>query len=403
VPLTLHRHRGALPPAVQLRVREISAAAQAHDGVEALGEQPLLHLADGAPVLHLLAVHGRSDAETRSTSDVPEPPGHTESTRRTAPTQPTQPDPLGALASSPEDLIGYAQLDDRAGTGGAELVVHPDARNLGVGHLLVAGLRSIVLPGNEAGDEPPALAIWAHGNLPAAVALARSAGLAPVRELWRMSRDVTASSPVPAAPDHLPDRVSLRALGAAPGPALPTVGAPPGPALPTVGAPPGPALPTVGAPPGPTDPSAVSTAAADPSSTTQTDVDAAAWLGLNAAAFAHHPEQGRMTWADLHARWDEPWFDADDLLLAEQGGALVGSVWLKVEPGSDEGEIYVLAVAPDAQGRGLGRALTAVALDRMAARGMRRAVLFTEADNHAAVRTYTAAGFTPDRVDAQYG
>jgi len=97
------------------------------------------------------------------------------------------------------------------------------------------------------------------------------------------------------------------------------------------------------------------------------------------------------------------WFDADDLLLAEQGGALVGSVWLKVEPGSDEGEIYVLAVAPDAQGRGLGRALTAVALDRMAARGLRRAVLFTEADNHAAVRTYTAAGFTPDRVDAQYG
>lgn len=314
--LTLHRRRGALPPAVRLRVREIAAAAEAHDGVEALGEQPLLHLTDGAAVLHLL---------------------------------------VGAEASGSETLVGYAQLDDRPGAGDAELVVLPDARDHGAGRLLVTGLRDATL------DEPSPLAIWAHGNLPAAQALARSTGLVPVRELWRMSRDLAPAGSGPARPWPLPDGVRLRALGEPPRPA-------------------GAIAPT-----------------------RQAGADADAWLALNATAFAHHPEQGRMTLADLHARWEEPWFDPRDLLLAEQGGAVVGSLWLKVEPGSDEGEIYVLAVAPEAQGRGLGRALTAVALDHMASRGLRRAVLFTEADNHAAVRTYTAAGFTPDRVDAQYG
>ena len=39
------------------------------------------------------------------------------------------------------------------------------------------------------------------------------------------------------------------------------------------------------------------------------------WLRVNAAAFAHHAEQGRMTRADLDARMDEPWFDPAGLIL----------------------------------------------------------------------------------------
>ena len=38
------------------------------------------------------------------------------------------------------------------------------------------------------------------------------------------------------------------------------------------------------------------------------------WLRVNAAAFAHHAEQGRMTRADLDARMDEPWFDPAGLI-----------------------------------------------------------------------------------------
>lgn len=38
-------------------------------------------------------------------------------------------------------------------------------------------------------------------------------------------------------------------------------------------------------------------------------VDDAAWLAVNAAAFAHHPEQGSLTQRDLDDRKSESWFD----------------------------------------------------------------------------------------------
>ncbi|KGM15665.1 hypothetical protein N867_06600, partial [Actinotalea fermentans ATCC 43279 = JCM 9966 = DSM 3133] len=132
-------------------------------------------------------------------------------------------------------------------------------------------------------------------------------------------------------------------------------------------------------------------------------LDDDAWLAVNARAFDWHPEQGRLSASDLAARRAEPWFRAEDLVLAERAGRVVGFTWLKVEPGADEGELYVLGVDPDAQGLGLGRALTAVSLQRLAARGLRRVVLFTEGDNHAAVATYRRAGFAVVRRDVQYG
>lgn len=277
---------GPLERASAAQVRALATAATAHDGVEPLGEQTLLDL-DAPQAWHLLATDG--------------------------------------------PVVGYAQLGpDRGGQRPAELVVAPDARGAGLGTRLLAGLVA------EAG---PPLRLWAHGSLPAAGVLARRAGLVPVRELWRMARDLAD----PPTPTPVPG-VTVR--GFRPG------------------------------------------------------ADETGWLALNAAAFADHPEQGRLGLADLLAREAEPWFEPADLLLAERDGVLVGFAWTKVL--GPVGELYVLAVAPSAQGAGLGRRLTASALAHLAARGAHRAVLFTDADNSPAVRAYVAAGFAVDRADTQF-
>lgn len=191
-----------------------------------------------------------------------------------------------------------------------------------------------------AGDRE--LSVWAHGDLPAGRALARQAGLRPSRELWLMRLELAARPEVSRR--GLPDGVTVR--------------------------------------------------------TFVVDQDEEAWLRLNARAFADHPEQGRITLADVRARQAEPWFDPENFFLAERDGALLASVWLKVVDGV--GEIYVLGVDPDAQGLGLGTELTAISLDRFEELGLGVAILYTSAENIAAVRTYAKFGFTPSNVDVTY-
>jgi mycothiol synthase len=188
------------------------------------------------------------------------------------------------------------------------------------------------------------LSVWAHGDLPPARALAAHRHLPVTRELWQMRR-----------------------------PLDPT--APPSGAVPAAG---------------------VTVRAFEPGR------DEDAWLRVNARAFAHHPEQGRLTRADLADRMSEAWFDPAGLLLAEQDGRLLASGWTKVEPGADEGEIYALGVDPDAQGRGLGRLLTVLMLDHLTARGLHAALLYTEGDNAPAIAVYRAAGFERSAVDVVY-
>ena len=128
--------------------------------------------------------------------------------------------------------------------------------------------------------------------------------------------------------------------------------------------------------------------------------DETAWLDLNARAFAAHPEQGRVTRADLDVLMAEPWFAADDLLMLRDGDALVGYCWLKVEHGI--GEFYVVGVSPERQGEGLGRRLVEAGLNRLAERGIRISSLYVEADNEAAVRLYRSFGFDDFSIDVQY-
>ena len=129
--------------------------------------------------------------------------------------------------------------------------------------------------------------------------------------------------------------------------------------------------------------------------------DDAAWLDLNARAFADHPEQGSLVQADLDARMAEPWFDADDLLLLRRGDELVATSWLKVEA-DQPAEFYAVAVSPDHQGEGLGGAVVDAGLARLAERGADIAALYVEGDNEPALRLYAARGFTDHAVDVRW-
>jgi mycothiol synthase len=142
--------------------------------------------------------------------------------------------------------------------------------------------------------------------------------------------------------------------------------------------------------------------------------DEPAWLRVNAAAFAHHPEQGRTTLDDLREREQEAWFDPAGFLLAEDedDGALLGFHWTKVHPATADapaaGEVYVLGVDPAAQGRRLGATLLQAGLAHLAAtrdgagEPLGTVLLYVEADNGPAVRLYERQGFEVAHVDVRY-
>ncbi|MGH3874946.1 MAG: mycothiol synthase [Pseudonocardiaceae bacterium] len=230
-------------------------------------------------------------------------------------------------------LVGYASLDDRAQRHTAEFVVHPEHRRGGVGTALLAALLARV-------DGP--LWIWAHGEHPAALRLARRAGLVRQRELWQLRRSLTAAIP----PRALPDGVTLR--GFVPG------------------------------------------------------ADEAAVVAVNNRAFSGHPEQSRWDIGELAVRQARSWFDPKGFLLAvDRHGRLLGFHWTKVHA-DGSGEVYVLGVDPDAQGSGLGGALTVAGLEYLRAQCLTEVLLYVDSGNVAALRTYRKLGFTHHHTDVEF-
>ncbi|WP_181725509.1 mycothiol synthase [Nocardia gipuzkoensis] len=281
-------------------ITDLLARATAADGVAPLSEQAVLSLtaADGAGARHLLA---RRD---------------------------------GVIA-------GYANLVPAHGEhpAMAEVAVDPSQRGHGVGTDLVTA--ALAAGGQGA-------RVWAHGDRPAAKAVAARLGLRTARELWQMRRSLA----TPELPElAVPEDITVRTYA--------------GPA------------------------------------------DDAELLRVNGAAFAWHPEQGGWTERDIEVRRTESWFDPAGLFLAfdtAHPDRLLGFHWTKVHYAEDPplGEVYVVGVDPAAQGRGLGRLLTLAGLRHLRDRGLTEVLLYTEADNVAAVRTYTRLGFAPAHVDVAY-
>jgi mycothiol synthase len=152
----------------------------------------------------------------------------------------------------------------------------------------------------------------------------------------------------------------------------------------------------------PVEPAGIVTRSFDP------EADVQAFLEVNNRAFAWHPEQAGMTETQLASTMAEPWFDADGFRLHDIDGRLAGFCWTKIHPARSErgepalGEIFVIAVDPDFHGQGLGEPMTRAGLDWLADQGLTTAMLYVEADNHAAVRTYERIGFSRHATNRAY-
>ncbi|MFJ2739423.1 mycothiol synthase [Streptomyces sp. NPDC087440] len=242
------------------------------------------------------------------------------------------------LISDGDQLVGYAQLEDTDPVEAPAAELVVRPEQRGKGYGRALGDALLDASGRR-------LRVWAHGGKPAARHLAQVLGMAMFRELRQLRRPL---SPLDIPEPVFPEGVSVRTF--VPG------------------------------------------------------QDDAAWLAVNAAAFAHHPEQGSLTQRDLDDRKAEEWFDPKGFFLAvrESDGEIVGFHWTKVHREEQLGEVYVVGVAPGAQGGGLGKALTATGLRHLAAEGLPTASLYVDADNVAAVAVYERLGFTTYETDLMY-
>ncbi|MFT3887826.1 MAG: mycothiol synthase [Arachnia sp.] len=185
----------------------------------------------------------------------------------------------------------------------------------------------------------PDFSAWAFGTLPGAAELARRVGLAPARQLLRMERDL----PVPAQDETAPGYTIAPFMSD----------------------------------------------------------DREAVVAVNAAAFAHHPEQGRLTLAEFDQLAALDWFDPDGLFVARAGDQVAGFHWTK-RHGGGLGEVYVIAVAPGHEGKGVGKALLHRGLRHLAEVGDTRVQLYVEGAEERVVRMYRNAGFEVARTDTSY-
>lgn len=128
-------------------------------------------------------------------------------------------------------------------------------------------------------------------------------------------------------------------------------------------------------------------------------------VGVNNRAFSWHPDQADRDRSWIVDQTSAPWFDRLGFLVHDgDGGGIDGFCWTKVHADHDPplGEIYVIAVDPAAQGRGLGRALTVAGLDHLTGRDISVGMLYVEGSNDDAVAMYHRLGFVLHHIERAY-
>jgi len=118
--------------------------------------------------------------------------------------------------------------------------------------------------------------------------------------------------------------------------------------------------------------------------------DARAVAGCVRAAYAHYVERIGREPAPMTADY-EALIDAGEVWVARAGDGVAGVLVLRPQPPALL--LENVAVAPDRQGEGLGRALMAFAEDRARAEGLAEVVLYTNERMTENLRFYPALGY----------
>lgn len=240
------------------------------------------------------------------------------------------------LAEDNGQVVACAGL---AEDGSAELVVHPQRRQEGIGAALAEAVR----------EEDSDAGLWAHGNLPAAEAMAASLGLRVDRELLVMGID---AEEIPAGGPDLPE--GFEALNYV-----------------------------------------------EAGKRWGRDVVDKQWLEVNNDAFSWHPEQGGWDPERLRRAMEAEWFDPAGVQLLYHGDELAGFHWTKRHP-DGTGEVYVVGLASRYRGEGMGGPLMQMGLDHLVQAGSAQVILYVEADNEPAVKRYCQLGFAVRETHVVY-
>ena len=122
--------------------------------------------------------------------------------------------------------------------------------------------------------------------------------------------------------------------------------------------------------------------------------DIPALAALEPALFADDPWSEQTWWAELAGRPRRCY------VVAEQGDAVVG--YAGVDRGGEVADVMTIAVAPAAQGRGLGSLLMGWLIAAARRGGAEHLMLEVRADNIAAQRLYSRTGFAMLTVRRRY-